>query len=96
MSSEESENSVDETTKVDKTGEGQNTEDGTSTKENSTKESEDEKLAAEKPKEQPRKRHKEDFDWEDDIIGNGAFGEVCIDFSDIFCIFYLFCYIKTR
>lgn len=24
----------------------------------------------------PRKRHKEDFDWDEDIIGNGAFGEV--------------------
>jgi len=24
----------------------------------------------------PRKRHKEDFDWDDDIVGNGAFGEV--------------------
>jgi hypothetical protein len=26
--------------------------------------------------EAPRKRHKEDFDWDDDIIGRGAFGEV--------------------
>merc|ERR1712137_1248547 len=27
-------------------------------------------------KELPRKRHKEDFDWDEDIIGTGAFGEV--------------------
>jgi len=32
--------------------------------------------SSEAPKEAPRKRHKEDFDWDEDIIGNGAFGEV--------------------
>lgn len=34
------------------------------------------KLQEEKIKVEPRKRHKEDFDWDEDVIGNGAFGEV--------------------
>ena len=37
---------------------------------------EQDKAKTESPKDAPRKRHKEDFDWEEDIIGTGAFGEV--------------------
>ena len=33
--------------------------------------------STESTKEAPRKKHKEDFVWEEDTIGNGAFGEVC-------------------